>query len=150
MIPFETAPDYIMQTKKRLTFYDIIGIGCCIAGFWCGFKIAYSWLAYSWLATYLAPFFYFGWKRVWQEDLSVVSREGKWFLFSNGENIFIGDIPYFGTFIFILEALVGLGIAAILICLIQRIFLKFLGIKILEDYLPSIKKTCNSNNSKNT
>ena len=102
-----------MQTKKRLTFYDIIGIGCCIAGFWCGFKIiAGFWcgfkIAYSWLATYLAPFFYFGWKRVWQEDLSVVSREGKWFLFSNGENIFIGDIPYFGTFIFILEALVGL------------------------------------------
>ena len=112
-----------MQTKKRLTFYDIIGIGCCIAVFWCGFKIAYS-----------------CWKRVWQEDLSVVSREGKWFLFSNGENIFIGDIPYFETFIFILEALVGLWIAAILVCLIQRIFLKFLGIKILEDYLPSIKK----------
>lgn len=119
-----------MQTKKRLTFYDIIGIGCCIAGFWCGFKIAYSWMA-----TYLAPFFYFGWKRVWQEDLSVVSRKGKWFSFSNGENIFIGDIPYFGTFIFILEALVGLWLAAILLRLTQRVFLKFWGIKMLEDFL---------------
>ena len=135
-----------MQTKKRLTFYDIIGIGCCIAGFWCGFKIAYSWMA-----AYLAPFFYFGWKRVWQEDLSVVSRKGKWFSFSNGENIFIGDIPCFGTFIFILEALVGLWLAAILLRLTQRVFLKFWGIKMLEDFLPSIrKKSCNSNNSKNT
>lgn len=124
-----------MQTKKRLTFYDIIGIGCCIAGFWCGFKIAYSWLA-----TYLAPYFYFGWNRVWQENLSVVNREGKWFTFSNGENIFIGDIPYFGTSIFILEALVGLWIAATLLKIIQIVFLKLWGIKVLEDYLPSIKR----------
>ena len=58
-----------MQTQKGLSFPALVGFGCIITGFWAGTIVS------SWLAAYMAPYFYFGWTRTLNENLSA-SREG--------------------------------------------------------------------------
>ena len=122
-----------MQTQKGLSFPALVGFGCIITGFWAGTIVS------SWLAAYMAPYFYFGWTRTLNENLSAI-REGALFTFSNGEKIYIMHIPYLGVTIFGIKLFVSLCVIALLLSIAERICKKLFGISIVEDWLQNRKK----------
>ena len=122
-----------MQTQKGLSFPALVGFGCIITGFGAGTIVS------SWLAAYMAPYFYFGWTRTLNENLSAI-REGALFTFSNGEKIYIMHIPYLGVTIFGIKLFVSLCVIAFLLSIADRVSKKLLGFSIVEDWLQNRKK----------
>lgn len=122
-----------MQTQKGLSFPALVGFGCMITGFGAGAKVS------SWLAAYMAPYFYFGWTRTLNENLSAI-RKGALFTFSNGEKIYIMDIPYLGVTLFGIKLFFSLIVIAFLLSIADRVCKKLLGISIVEDWLQNRKK----------
>lgn len=122
-----------MQTQKGLSFPALVGFGCLITGFWAGYKVS------AWLAIYMAPYFYFGWTRTLNENLSAI-RKGALFTFSNGEKIYIMDIPYLGVTLFGIKLFVSLLVIAFLLSIAERVCKKLFGISIVKGWLQNREK----------
>ena len=93
----------------------------------------------SWLAAYMAPYFYFGWTRTLNENLSAI-RKGALFTFSNGENIYIMHIPYLGVTLFGIKLFISLLVIAFLLSIAERVCKKLFGISIVKDWLQNREK----------
>ena len=122
-----------MQTQKGLSFPVLVGFGCMIGGFSAGSKVS------AWLAVYMAPYFYFGWTRTLNENLSAI-RKGALFTFSNGEKIYIMDIPYLGIALFAIKLFISLCIIAFLLSIAERVCKKLFGISIVKGWLQNREK----------